>query len=42
MSSPDVSTTLDPATPYEAWETWGIASRWDPHHGWHHPTDEAP
>jgi hypothetical protein len=45
MSSPDVgglSTTLDfTGSLSEAWETWGIAARWNPQHLWHAP-DEAP
>jgi hypothetical protein len=23
------------------WETWGIAARWDPRHGWHDPNEET-
>jgi hypothetical protein len=24
----------------EIWESWGIAARWNPQHGWHDPTLE--
>jgi hypothetical protein len=24
----------------ETWESWGIAARWNPQHGWHDPTLE--